>query len=43
MVAGETAQMEQYLGEARKCTDAISDEESRKMLVNDLDSITLCG
>ena len=41
MVAGKADRMEEYLDEARKWAEAITDEKSRKLLVNDLDSITL--
>jgi hypothetical protein len=41
MVSGDTARMKEYLSEARKWADTITDEESRSMLVKDLDTITL--
>jgi hypothetical protein len=38
-VAGHADQTAEYLGEARRITETVSDQESRKMVVSDLDGI----
>jgi hypothetical protein len=40
-VAGNRDQMEEYLGEARRVVDALADDDSKRALIDDLDSIAL--
>jgi hypothetical protein len=41
MVAGDAAKMAEYLAEARRAADDVKDAESKKLLLDDLATITL--